>query len=196
MASRVLIFNTSFSPGDQISDYCGALGRALALRGVEVHLVCFDEAAKDFVQDGVNVHAVSFLLHLDNFFNWAMLMNNELKRRARELVDEGLRFDVVHANDWTTFPAALSIARLIETPLFVTFHSTEQGRGFGAQQSQVISDLEWWAGYEAKKLLVHDDATAASLVNDLKVPRNKIQVLPLNTDWPHQVLVAYNEVMR
>ncbi len=138
----------------------------------DVHIVSFGND-EDYDVDGVHVHKVNFILQADNVFNWVMLMNNELKRRAVELNDEK-KFDIIHVHDWTAGPAGMSLAKLFGVPLISTFHSTEHQRGFGAYVSQAISDVEWWLAYESRYILVTNDATKNSLINDLKVPSDKI----------------------
>lgn len=176
---RVLLLTEKMSGG--ISEYTKRLGKHISRSG-EAHIVFFDSSVFDF-NDGYNAHSISLMIHGNNIFNWAMLMNNEMKRRARELF-ETVDFDVIHANDWITAPAAMSISKLIEKPFFLTMHSTEHQRGFMTPYSSIISDVEWWACNEAKRVIITNNWTANSLKKDLAVLDNKISLInPFENGW-------------
>lgn len=51
------------------------------------------------------------------------------------------RFDVVHAHDWLTFPAGMSVARATGKPLVVHIHATEFDRS-GEHVNQRVYDIE------------------------------------------------------
>jgi len=61
-------------------------------------------------------------------------------------------FDVVHAHDWMTFPAGLSVAALKGVPLIVHVHSTEFDRS-GAHVDQRIYDIERRGMHGAMKII-------------------------------------------
>jgi hypothetical protein len=134
------------------------------------------------------------MMHGDSLFNWSMLMNNELKRRSREIFD-GTGFDIIHANDWVTSTSAISLAKFTEKPLVVTIHSTENERGFGAKHSGIISDMEWWLTYEAGCVLSNNQRTYHSLRHDLQIPEEKIKLIdPLQEGWQEKVLAIYEDI--
>jgi hypothetical protein len=142
----------------------------------------------------VHVHRVPLIIHGDNLFNWSMLMNNELKRRAREIF-EGEGFGIIHANDWITSTAAISIAKFTEKPLVVTIHSTEKERGFGTPHSGLISDMEWWLTYEAGCVVSNNQRTYNSLKSDLQLPDEKVMLIdPLKEGWQNGILNIYNSM--
>ncbi len=138
----------------------------------DVHIISYGKQ-NDYIDNGINIHFVDFNLQADNIFNWTMLLNNEFKRRAVELNDID-NFDLIHAHDWTSGSSGMSLSKLFNVPLISTFHSTEHQRGFGAYISQIISDVEWWLAYESRTIFVTNQGTRASLMNDLKVPGDKI----------------------
>lgn len=64
--------------------------------------------------------------------------------------------DVVHAHDWRTAWAAYTSSTLMDTPLVVTFHSTEQGRHGGVVPVGVpaaIHAVEWWLALRADRVI-------------------------------------------
>ena len=67
----------------------------------------------------------------------------EIHRYARIVAEVARQndFDVIHAHDWMTFPAGLSVAALSGKPLVVHVHSTEFDRS-GTNINQRIYDIE------------------------------------------------------
>jgi glycogen(starch) synthase len=195
MIKKILLLNKEFVPGESISEYSRSLAVFLAQKGIEVHMVCFGSWPLDeSLGESIHVHRVPFLIHGDNLFNWSMLMNNELKRKSREIF-EGEGFDIIHGNDWITSTSAISIAKFTEKPLIVTIHSTEKERGFGTKHSGLISDMEWWLTYEAGCVLSNNERTYWSLKNDLQIPDEKISLIdPLKEGWQNGVLQIYQRV--
>jgi glycosyltransferase involved in cell wall biosynthesis len=193
MVSKVLLLSRELACGEGVSEYIRSLAAFLSGKGIEVHIVCFGSSAQDEeLGPGVHVHKVPTLIHGDNLFNWSMMMNNELKRRSRELF-HGEGFDVIHGNDWITSTAAISLAKFTDKPMVVTIHSTEKERGFGMPHSGMISDMEWWLTYEAGCVLSNNDRTYQSLRNDLQIPGDKVRLIdPLKAGWQAEVLEVYN----
>ncbi len=194
MIKKVLLLSRELAENEGVSEYVKSLAFFLARKGVEVHIVCFssspDEAS---LGERIHVHRVPFMIHGDSLFNWSMLMNNELKRRSREIF-EGMGFEIIHANDWVTSTSAISLAKFTEKPLIVTIHSTEKERGFGAKHSSLISDMEWWLTYEAGCVLSNNERTYNSLRHDLQLPEEKIRLVnPLQEGWQGRVLEIYEK---
>ena len=194
MINKALLLNKEFVRGESISEYTRSLAAFLSSKGIDVHIVCFGDSAYDSDTDRIHIHKVPLIIHGDNLFNWSMLMNNEIKRRSREIFEsEG--FDVIHGNDWITSTSAISLAKFTEKPLIVTIHSTERERGFGTPHSGIISDMEWWLTYEACCVLSNNDKTYWSLKNDLQLPDDKIRMIdPMQDGWQERVLEIYNNL--
>ena len=195
MVKKVLLLNKEFTGSESVSEYTRSLARFLAGKGIEVHIVCFGNSApEEKIGEGVQVHRVPFVIHGDSLFNWSMLMNNELKRRARELFEDG-GFDLIHGNDWITATSAISIAKFTEKPLVVTIHSTEKERGFGTKHSGMISEMEWMVAYEAGRVLANNGTTYSLLRNDFQVPEEKVRLIdPMKHGWQAEVLEVYERI--
>lgn len=64
--------------------------------------------------------------------------------------------DVIHAHDWRTAWAAHTMSTIVDAPLVVTFHSTEQGRHGGAVPVGLpasIHAVEWWLAILAHRII-------------------------------------------
>lgn len=195
MIKKVLLLNREFVGSESVSEYTRSLAAFLAGKGIEVHIVCFGNSApEEKIGERVHVHRVPLLIHGDSLFNWSMLMNNELKRRAREIFeDKG--FDVIHGNDWITATSAISLAKFTEKPLVVTIHSTEKERGFGVKHSGMISEMEWMVAYEAGVVLANNGTTYSLLKSDFQIPEEKIRLVnPLKQGWQSEVLEVYEKI--
>jgi glycogen synthase len=193
---KVLMLVREFNHGEFVSEYCKQLAFSLAKNDNETHIVAFgNENFYEKIHEKIHVHRNPLIINCNNFFNWAMMMNNELKRKAREIFEtEG--FDIIHGNDWITFPAAVSIAKLTEKPLVMTIHSTEKERGFAAEFSSLIEDLEWWSTYEARHVFVNNWSTYYVLKYDFGVPEIKMNMIDQSQkDWCEKIIETYRRLL-
>jgi glycosyltransferase involved in cell wall biosynthesis len=74
--------------------------------------------------------------------------------RLETVVSElGLEFDVIHAHDWTTFPAGLAVRQLTGKPLIVHVHITEFDKSGGLHANPHVWAVEK-AGMDGADLVV------------------------------------------
>lgn len=174
MPPKILMFSKEFNRGEAVSEFiasfCGRIREKAA-----VDLVCYhpNYSAEGLFDGRLSVYKVPFVLNADTYFNWVILMNNELKSKGRELA-EGTDYFLVIANDWTSYPAASAVATLFNIPLVTIFHSTEHNRGFSYENSRPISDIEWEACFASRRVVATSADCRNSLAYDLKIPAEKI----------------------
>lgn len=87
-----------------------------------------------------------------------------------------LEVDVVHANDWMSFPAAFAAAAPRRLPVFLHVHSTEYDRS-GEAVNPYIAGIEREACTRATHVFAVSRYTANVLVSRYGVPRGKITVV-------------------
>ena len=58
-------------------------------------------------------------------------MNDQVNVGITQLIEQGERYDVLHAHDWLTGYVANDLHARYGIPLVVTFHATEHGRRYG-----------------------------------------------------------------
>jgi len=192
---KILLLSKELRDGEAVSEYVKNLAEYLVSENNEVTIVSFDDGSYYSIDDKVNVNRFPLNFEGDNLYNWSMMMNNEMKGRVVEET-EVEEFDVIHANDWTTVPGAISLSKQFETAFALTLHSTENERGFGSEESEVISELEWQGTYEADKVLVNRDETRNSVLFDLDTPEEKLHMIdPMKEGWQHRILNTYKEVI-
>ncbi len=97
---------------------------------------------------------------------------------ASETVEnQNLTFDVIHAHDWLTFPAAKAIADLLSCPWVAHFHSTERDRR-QEDFSNEIEQIEREACITAHAIVVPSEVTRKRIVDLYDAPNDKIKVVP------------------
>ena len=193
---KVLFLTHHFGEGEAATEYIKTITHELVEKGHEAAVVAFDDGAYYSVDDRVEVQRAGIPFEGDNIYNWSMMMNNELKKEAHEVFGDE-EPDVIHSVDWTAVPGGVALSRYLDVPLVVTFQSTENERGFEGDHAGVISELEWQGSFEADKVIATGEDTKNSLLFDLDVPDDKIEVIdPFDDEWQKRVLKSYRETLK
>jgi len=98
------------------------------------------------------------------------------RRRVTRLVARE-DFDLIHAHDWVTFPAAMEAARAAGIPWVGHFHSTEGERHPG-RADPVVEHLERTAAQSASALVAPSNATAGRLTDIYDVDPARVHAVP------------------
>ncbi len=85
-------------------------------------------------------------------------------------------YDVVHAHDWMTFPAALAASRAANVPLVCHIHATEFDRS-GEHVNQYIYDLERTALHACDRVITVSNYTKHILIERYGVAPEKIAAI-------------------
>ena len=91
------------------------------------------------------------------------------------------QFDVIHAHDWLTFPAAIVAQKISGKPLVVHVHATEFDRS-GKHINESVYELEQTGMQTADKII-----TVSNLTRNVVIERYKIS--------PHKVHTVHNAVL-
>lgn len=97
----------------------------------------------------------------------------------------GLReYDLIHAHDWLVAFAARVLRFGLDVPLLATIHATESGRngGIHTPMQHYIHSVEWMLTYDAWRLICCSQAMATEVESVLRVPADKIRVIPNGVD--------------
>ncbi|OVE82649.1 hypothetical protein BVY04_00380 [bacterium M21] len=94
-------------------------------------------------------------------------------------------FDVLHAHDWMTFPAAVEAKRLTGKPLICHIHATEYDRA-GLTPDTRISAIERLGLHAADLVITVSQRSKDLIVKHYEVPPEKIRVVhnAVNKDRP------------
>jgi glycogen synthase len=96
-------------------------------------------------------------------------------KRVYELIDD-VEFDVVHAHDWMTFPAAIGAADKAKKPLFVHVHNTIYDRYLG-NASEHERDIEYNGLVRANKIIAISHYVKNTIVAKYGIDPQKIEVI-------------------
>ena len=100
-------------------------------------------------------------------------------RRYAAIVAELARdeqFDIVHAHDWMTYPAAIAVARASGKPLIVHVHSTELDRS-GENVNQMVYDIEREGMEQADKVITVSHFTRNIIISRYGTAAEKVEVV-------------------
>jgi len=164
-----------------IARHCHGLANALAVLGNEVHIFTLDfpgSPAYEETPDGVKIHRIASELGHPNFLTWVLLFNHFIEKRIAD-VSQKIEFDVLHVHDWLTAPASIAFKHSVGKPMVLTIHSTEHGRsGIHNPDSSTIDGLEWWAAYEASKVIATSDSMKSEVCDHFRLPWEKVGIIP------------------
>jgi len=85
-------------------------------------------------------------------------------------------FDVVHAHDWMTYPAAIAAAKISAKPLVVQVHSTEFDRS-GENINQMIYDIERQGMHCAHKIIAVSNYTKNIITSRYGISADRVEVV-------------------
>jgi glycosyltransferase involved in cell wall biosynthesis len=91
-------------------------------------------------------------------------------------IAEACEFDVIHAHDWMTYPAAMAVARLTAKPLVVHVHSTEFDRS-GEHINQRIYEIERAGMHAAQRVIAVSHLTRKIILARYGLPPQRVQVV-------------------
>jgi glycosyltransferase involved in cell wall biosynthesis len=98
----------------------------------------------------------------------------KVSNAASHVLDE---FDLVHAHDWMSFPAASQIKKTLKKPFIAHIHSTEFDRIPSGYGSQYIMQTEYQGLQMADKVIAVSHYTKQLLITRYGISRDKIVVV-------------------
>ncbi len=115
----------------------------------------------------------------DNYSdNYSGDLFSEIERYAAlgcNIADE-VKFDVIHAHDWMTYPAGMAVRAQVGKPLVVHVHSTEFDRS-GINVNQRIYDIERAGMQAATKIIAVSHLTRGLIIKHYGVDPRKVEVV-------------------
>lgn len=86
-------------------------------------------------------------------------------------------FDIIHAHDWMTFPAAVELKKLSKKPLIVHVHATEFDRNGGNFGNKLVHDIENFGVSNADLVITVSAFTKNIVVKNYNVDPNNVFVV-------------------
>ncbi|NMB40683.1 MAG: glycosyltransferase family 4 protein [Firmicutes bacterium] len=183
---RIMMLSWEFPPRviGGLSQHVFELSRSLAEAGnqVDVLTFCGENLPEKETMEGINIWRVT-PYHGGSerdFIDWVHRLNFALIEKGALLCNRIGKYDLVHAHDWLVAYAGRGLKSIFRMPLLATIHATEFGRNEGLHTSnqRYISDLEWWLGYEAWKVICCSEHMKKELQHVFQLPEDKIAIIP------------------
>ena len=110
--------------------------------------------------------------------NYGVDMYEEVHRYAEKVAQIAAveDFDIIHAHDWMTYPAGITVAQVSGKPLVVHVHSTEFDRS-GQNINQMIYDIEHWGMHASTKIIAVSNYTKNIIINHYGISPDKVDVV-------------------
>ncbi len=126
-----------------------------------------------FSQTGVDAHVLHALPQSE--------LETKVERYAELVTSQAIQkqhaYDVVHAHDWMSFPAALKLSQSIRKPFVAHIHSTEFDRIPGGMGSSYIMETEYAGMMAATRVVAVSYYTKNVLVKEYGINPDKIDVV-------------------
>ncbi|NGQ93753.1 DUF1957 domain-containing protein [Brevibacillus sp. SYP-B805] len=166
------------------------LARHLAKENVEVHVLtsALHAAYEEERAEGIFVRRVPTFQPGEEtaFLDWVFQLNLAMMDEVERLMQQGIRFDLLHAHDWLVGFAALEAKRRFGLPLIATIHATEHGRNQGIHTplQQRIHQVERELAREAERVIVCSRYMAGEVQRLFELPGENISVIPNGIERP------------
>lgn len=133
----------------------------------------YGEHIKRFEQIIANDQDQTRALYGSNLFD--EIHKYALRVKALAQLEE---FDIIHAHDWTTFPAAVGAKHASGKPLIVHVHITQFDMvGGDGRVNQMAYDIERYGMHEADIVVVVSEMIKRRCIEQYDIPAYKIRVL-------------------
>lgn len=159
------------------------LSEALVRRNHQVYVIT--QGSADIPEDqsinGVKVlRTDSVSISGNNFVDNILHLNFQLIDKAIQLYNDVGDLDIIHGHDWLVFWASKVFKHSLTKPLIYTIHATEFGRNQGIYNNmqRYINDLEWYATFEAWKVIVCSQFMNYEVRNLFQLPEDKVVAIP------------------
>ena len=106
----------------------------------------------------------------------------QLYEHAAAKLAETRQFDIVHANDWLTFRAALRIKAAKNCPIILHVHSIESDRAGSKPGNPLVTEIEAIAMHLADRVIAVSEHTKNAIMRDYAIPPDKIEVIHNSID--------------
>ena len=138
----------------------------------------YKEKLKLYCSNEVTQEEHTSLSRMDIRGGYGPNLLNEVYRYSQAAAALALEnnFDVIHAHDWMTYPAAILAKKLTGKPLVTHIHALEVNRS-GEHLNQEVAHIEWAGLNAADKIVAVSHYTKKLVMEQYKIPEEKIEVV-------------------
>ncbi|MFP4661463.1 MAG: glycosyltransferase family 4 protein [Halanaerobiales bacterium] len=182
---KILMFTWEYPPVSHggLARHVQDLSESLVKRGHEVFVITqgsTDLESTEFINGVKVLRADSVSVSGNNFVDNILHLNFQLIDKAIQLNNEIDDIDIIHGHDWLVFWASKVFKHSLTKPLIYTIHATEFGRNQGIYNNmqRYINDIEWYATFEAWKVIVCSQFMNYEVRNLFQLPEDKVVTIP------------------
>ncbi len=182
---KILMFSWEYPPISYggLARHVQDLSEALVAEGHQVFVITqgSENLLTQKVINGVKVLRTDPVkISPNNFVDNILHLNYQLLEKAIKLAVRIGEIDIIHGHDWLVFWASKVLKHSLVKPLIYTIHATEYGRNQGIynDMQRYINDLEWYATYEAWKVIVCSKYMESEVKNLFQLPPDKVVEIP------------------
>ena len=155
------------------------LSEALVSQGHQIFVITQGDGKlpREEVVSGVKIYRSNPLqISAINFVEHILHLNFLLLEKAINIIDQLGDFDLIHGHDWLVFWVCRVLKHALTKPLLYTIHATEFGRNQGIYNEiqRYINDLEWYATFEAWRVIVCSSFMKQEVKNLFQLPDDKV----------------------
>ncbi|MEN9551764.1 MAG: hypothetical protein RI935_141 [Candidatus Parcubacteria bacterium] len=96
---------------------------------------------------------------------------------SRELLENPIDVDIIHAHDWLCFPAAVAVKKLLQKPFIAHIHATEFDRSGGQGANPYVYQQEKLGMEESAHIITVSELVKRTVINKYGIPPEKITVI-------------------
>lgn len=199
---RVVLFSWEYPPRivGKLAEYVSSLAAQLVKNRIETHVITYNDSLTGASEEanGVKVFRVANPVRSHvSLITWDLTLNQEIERAAANVYyQSGKHINLIEVFDWHFIPAAVTLKNALGVPFVYSVDSLEDHRSPGADApfNMAIRGIEWLGFFEAKKVTAKSDWMQTEITRLYKVPKEKISIIPLNSDsWVKDIINVYKE---
>lgn len=182
---NILMFSWEYPPVSYggLARHVQDLSEALVNMGHNVYIITQGDhnIPEEEVINGVKVYRTSPVqISANNFIDNILHLNFQLVEKGIYLVNRIGHIDLIHGHDWLVFWSTRVLKHALIKPLIYTIHATEFGRNQGIynDMQRYINDLEWYATFEAWRVIVCSQYMEREVKNLFQLPDDKVVKIP------------------
>ncbi len=198
---RAVLFSWEYPPRvvGKLAEYVSAVATQLVKNKVETHVVTYHDSVTGVADEsnGAKVTRVNNPVHTHvSLLTWDLTLNQEVERATANIYYQAQkRIDIIDVYDWHFIPAAVILKSALGIPFVYSVDSLEDHRSPGGNLpfNMAIRGIEWLGFYEATAITAKTDYMENEITRIYQVPKEKIHVIPPNTDgWVKSLIKVYN----
>ncbi|AZO94126.1 glycosyltransferase family 4 protein [Halocella sp. SP3-1] len=181
---KILMFSWEYPPLSHggLARHVQDLSEALVKQGHKIYVITQGNAkmSEDDIVNGVRViRTTPVTISGNNFVDNILHLNFQMTEKTIELMEQIGDIDLIHGHDWLVFWVSKVFKHSLRKPLLYTIHATEFGRNQGIYNNmqRYINDLEWYACFEAWKVVVCSRYMANEVKNLFQLPDDKVATI-------------------